>query len=598
MATQLKKRHGRKVQVLKTTIVREFDGGWDAVDNDLNLSPRFAKTQTNISRSPDGSLRTRYGTKLFADVTTILGADIVNMAYFRSHIISVGTNGNITKTDGTGASVLIFSDDISQSNLNTIGWGKTAFVSFTQMNGELILGNGIDKPLLIDKTISVFYLQDLGTFSNGNTPIARYCIHAGDFIIWGGDPTNETLLHISSSGTSGVYLNDPDPNDAIQLDLGRFINESQPILKGLGRYRDRLICAFNEEIVVVQLGVFNNSNEHVPNVEEIIEKQGCESHRSIQSISSDMLMADLVGVPGIERALFTGNIRPFQASELIDPEIQKTLNSLDVQALEDRVMSVYDKLDKHYMLFAPDDKLFSSAIDTRGFIFTRIKGLKVKSWWEILGWKWQAATRSQEGRIFFAKDGQIYVWGNQNNPIEGDFVGDQEVYSDGTTHTDQTGFNPVADVADSGIPIKAVWELPWADFDKRMNSKKSKYLQTDTEGDARFKVQMFTDNFFEDRSDLGEDFTDTTLFTDDTGFIRRDPVLTPELEMEFLGGEALGFGADFGNNFGGGRISSDERGYAWTSKFKIAKIRVEVDDIKPLRVISVGIAYTDGAINR
>jgi len=43
------RRNGRRQQSLKTTTLREFGGGWNVIDNDLNLDSRFSRILTNIT---------------------------------------------------------------------------------------------------------------------------------------------------------------------------------------------------------------------------------------------------------------------------------------------------------------------------------------------------------------------------------------------------------------------------------------------------------------------------------------------------------------------------------------------------------------------
>ena len=51
---------------LKTTTVRDFDGGWNVIDSDLNLAPRFAKVLDNMFRGDGGFNQIRFGTSAFA----------------------------------------------------------------------------------------------------------------------------------------------------------------------------------------------------------------------------------------------------------------------------------------------------------------------------------------------------------------------------------------------------------------------------------------------------------------------------------------------------------------------------------------------------
>lgn len=53
---------------LLTTTIREFDGGLNVVNSDLNMDTRYSKVETNIFNNVDGTKSKRYGTKFYLDV--------------------------------------------------------------------------------------------------------------------------------------------------------------------------------------------------------------------------------------------------------------------------------------------------------------------------------------------------------------------------------------------------------------------------------------------------------------------------------------------------------------------------------------------------
>jgi hypothetical protein len=140
--------------------------------------------------------------------------------------------------------------------------------------------------------------------------------------------------------------------------------------------------------------------------------------------------------------------------------------------------------------------------------------------------------------------------------------------------------------------------LPWGDNNDRFAVKMSRFLNFDTKGSDTFTATMYTDNIYKDVNDPGEAFTDGLLFTDGLGWDVE--VLDPALSMEFIGGTAPGYGLDeFGEYFGGGRPTRHEGLYAWTSRYKLFKLRMEGDAVAPLQFISISMAYTTtGAIRR
>ncbi len=109
---------------------------------------------------------------------------------------------------------------------------------------------------------------------------------------------------------------------------------------------------------------------------------------------------------------------------------------------------------------------------------------------------------------------------------------------------DNTGFSPVADVNESGLPIKWAWNFPWADLKERGLSKTLRYLMMDTEGDAVFNVKVFIDNIRTVRTS-GEPFDDGTLFDDGTGFEPGiDEGFAYALSVDMVGKDRGGFGFD------------------------------------------------------
>lgn len=109
---------------------------------------------------------------------------------------------------------------------------------------------------------------------------------------------------------------------------------------------------------------------------------------------------------------------------------------------------------------------------------------------------------------------------------------------------------------------------------------------------------MYIDNIYKDRNDFGEDWEEDELKWDD-GLGWDVDVLDPELSMIFEGGDSPGFGADeFGEDFGGGRPTRLEKLYAWTTKYKLQKLRMSGDGIKNLQFVSISLAYLVGSPRR
>ena len=148
----------RRNNLLLDATIRDFSGGWNEVDNDLNLDTKFSKKLENMQLGVDGANSVRPGTELFAETSAYLD-EIIACEYFSGHIVAVGKNGKMVKVDAAGNVYEIWSDDWA-NNLKgaPAGWTATSFASFAVFNGELIVCNGVNKPVIIDRNMNAIYL--------------------------------------------------------------------------------------------------------------------------------------------------------------------------------------------------------------------------------------------------------------------------------------------------------------------------------------------------------------------------------------------------------------------------------------------------------
>lgn len=240
-----------------------------------------------------------------------------------------------------------------------------------------------------------------------------------------------------------------------------------------------------------------------------------------------------------------------------------------------------------------------------GYIFTYNQKLKIKAWHKMTGTNFACGCRSSTGRIYFAKGLKGYVLGTLDEPIYRDFVGDYDTFSwanstgystgervrDGASvytcliaHTSAaTGTFSDARTANdtlwelyTGNPISFDWELPWADFDKRMHTKAVRHVHVDSTGTSEYTLQLFGDNIYK-RSAIGE--------------------YTPLRELNFVGGDAGGFGTP-SPYYGGGRVTRDQ--YLWMIPLyaKLLKLRFVGQTTEPLRFVAVSIVYHEGSLQR
>ena len=129
-------------QEAKPATIRDFSGGWNMLDDDLNLSTKFARKSFNIAVLADGTMTVRYGTRLFADCRSFFsspGARIINIEYFSSAIVVVASNGDVLRIFGDGTIQRIWDSTIAAALPGTPGgWSATSFASFAQFNNDLI----------------------------------------------------------------------------------------------------------------------------------------------------------------------------------------------------------------------------------------------------------------------------------------------------------------------------------------------------------------------------------------------------------------------------------------------------------------------------
>lgn len=577
---------------LRTATIREFVGGWNLSDSDVNLATKYSRIQDNVLNSIDGKLKLRYGTALFGDVGLALtsSGEIVNMTYYNDFIVAVTDLGEIAAVNGQGVAYNVF-DQTKARHLpgSPYGWGVTRQVSFAGAKNQLVIANGVDKPLKLDTLLRCQYLVDEGTGSNFNTPIGKFVVTHQDYLIVAGDPLYPAMLHIGAKGTVGTFVGDPAPNDAVDFDLGVYVQQGLAEIKGISSYRNSLIVFFPLCTIVVALGTYDADGKHIPNVADVIPLYGTVSHRSIFNIGDDMYFCDASSVPSFARALFTGGIKPDSISTLINPDLQKKLARLNLSELEEGVFSIYDKINRTYMMFVPDG---NNRHETLCYAYTKQPDRGVGSWARLRGWNWKSACRSLLDNVFFSQGSKIYVYGNETNPVKADWVGEEQTFSDNTCFTDGHGWAASGRGA-TGVPIKGRYETPWLDFRQRNMVKKIRYIGLDTEGGGRFTVDHFVDRLYLNIFGAGEVWSDGTVFSDGMGWESEESQqLFSALSMEFIAGE--------GENgpFGGWRNTAREQLYGYPVSGKMHKLQFNIDTMDGWALVAYSLYYHQGSIYR
>ena len=221
---------------LENITLRGFGGGWNAVETDLQMESTYLVTVRNFRRTPGGTQKIRYGSKWLADLAqsdpaigttpayTAQGGRILDQIYFSASIINVLSTGVVVAIYGDGSKEVLWNATIAAALPGApAGWSSgLETISFVPYKNELIIHNGVDKPITISRDLVVTYLQDLGTGSNVNVPIGKYgCVVSNYHCIAGvsvdpstGDPLpSPTFVYVSAVGTAGTFPGDPAPND-------------------------------------------------------------------------------------------------------------------------------------------------------------------------------------------------------------------------------------------------------------------------------------------------------------------------------------------------------------------------------------------------
>lgn len=522
---------------LRPITLRDFSGGWNVIDDDMNMSHKFAKKSYNVFTQPDGVAQVRYGTQLFSDLRTrfVVGERIINADYFIDSFIVVSSIGNLYRVLANGA----------HSILSTGLWGATEFVSFATFNSHLVMCNGSDKPLDLSDDFTIEYLQDAATGSNLNVPICKYVLAINRYLVMAGDPLFPNRVHISAKDAPGTWFGDPPPNDATHIDVGSVLPSTNTI-RGLMAFRGKVVVMFAEGLVFGTLGVYNATGSHTPSFEDGIEGFGSVSHRAGVAYGDDGLFIDLEGVPSIKRTVLSTSFKPERVSDLVDPEIKEALSVLNFDLLENSVFSIYNKSDAQFMLFVPSADLLSQRV----FVYNYRPTINQAAWCEFGGWNFVAAMKSQAGNIFFCQsDGRIWLYGNKERPYTADFINDP--------------------IGNQGVGIAFDYEMPWIDFGARTQTKSSKYISFDTRGSSEFTCEMYVDNIISE----------------------------PALSTRFSGGEQGGFG-NGPQPFGGGRNTANKKLYAWPCKFEIMKLRFYGTADAGLSFVSISMHCLTGGIMR
>jgi hypothetical protein len=484
-------------------------------------------------------------------------------------------------------------------------------IDFVPYKNELIIHNGVNKPVTISRDMVVTYLQDLVTGSSVNVPIGKYgCVVSNYHCVANINPAvpathKPTLIYISSVGTAGTFPGDPVPNDSITVDVGAFAPQGAIEIRGVAGFRSNLLVFFQDQTVIVKLGVYNAAGKHEPAFPDTMPSFGLLGHRCIAPVENDLLFAGLGGMASARRNLLSvsGTLESQSLSERIEPPYRSTIGALSDDEQLKKCWMVYDALSHDMLLFTP--------ADGRVFVYSFSTKLRYSAWSEFSGMHVQCGCRSFLGRVFYADRMDIFQHGNSVYPDE-DFFFDRilDRTADWTNSTfyvtgflahdpvEDKSFKALVDHVSSATPMTFAqerlafperWleyegtdisfdmELPWLDSKDPMKVKFLRFISLATKGNAKFTVRAYVDNLYKDVDGV--------------------QIFPAALSMDFIGNEAIGFGFDAGP-YGGGRRSDDPRLYKFPVKFKKLKLTVSGEKAGNLELVNMSFLFSRGKYKR
>lgn len=598
------RKRSRQRGKLLNVVFRGWTGGLNAIENDVAMPEKFCVTLNNFRRRPDGTQGVRFGSQWFTRVDPVVLGDIVDQEYFANAIISVTENGEVAATTDAGTSTAIWNDAIAALLLGAPDGWSTGLdsIDFVPFKNQLIIHNGVDKPITVNAALEVTYLKDLATGSNVNVPIGKYGCVVSNYHCIAGIPAAPTQVYVSAIGTAGTFPGDPAPNDSISIDVGAYAPEGAPEIRGIAGFRSSLIVFFQTQSIVIQLGEYNEDGVHVPEFPDAIPAFGLLGHRCIVQVENDLLFAYLGGVGSVKRNLVSGLIDSAPLSDLIEPVYRRIVNTLTDEEQLKHCFMVNDKLSHTVVLYTPSGDAFAYNANER---------LKYKGWNTESGTAWISGCVSVLGRVFYSLAAEIFQAGNgvhTGEAYRADRILDRdENWSVSTafavgfiafdTLTEESYICIQAHVSGAGTfeddraaqALDPMWELyegedidfelemPWVTGKDPMQLQMNKYVSLATKGTASFTVNIYVDN----------------LYKDADGVVLHDPALS----MEFIGNDAAGFGFDAGP-YGGGRRSNDPRLFAFPAKFKSVKIAILGATKRPLEISTITFLYSRGLHTR
>lgn len=332
------------------------DSQWRCIEKVDDTTVRvFTDTAANATTSVSTVAATKYCNKtalMLPQGEMTLG--MVGGWYFQNRIILVDRVGVVYAVDGQGNIEIVFNDPIAAGlSGNPRGWRPLAengtlisVVSAYLYKGSLIINNGLDKPIEVYESggsLVANYLVDEGTGSNANTPIGNFSVVLNQFVCIAGDPLNPNIVHIGAKGTKGTFVDDPAPNDAVQLFVDEFTESYDNEITGLGAFRGRLVVFMRNSALIFTLGQYDSNGNHIPQYVETLFDTGCSSPRTIRKIGDELFATDSAGINSLRQSRFINSVEPARASDLIRETVLKSLDHATNDALFEDAFAQTDR---------------------------------------------------------------------------------------------------------------------------------------------------------------------------------------------------------------------------------------------------------------
>lgn len=599
------KRGSIRSKAMESSTIRGFGGGWNALDDDITMGPQYAVVLKNFRRTSSGSQTLRWGNQFFVDIKDAHNSNIIDQIYFNNRIVNVCTDGWIVTVSDGGIKAVIWSPAIAAALPGAPAFWTAVpltMVTFVPFKDTLIIHTGVGKPIVIASNFAVTYLQDAGTGSNVNVPIGKYGCTVSNYHCVAGITGSPTEIVISSKGTSGTFPLDPDPNDAISIDVGAYAQEGSAEIRGIIGYRKFLIVFLQAVSLQITLGVYNEDGDHTPEFPDTFPNFGLIGSRCITKVENDFSFAGLQSFSSASRNAYVGDqLTSTAASSIIEPAYQNAVGTLTDDQKKLSTFTIYDKLTHDLMLFIPGGRVI---------VYTNNEKMRYKAWSEYEGMDWTCGCASLLGRVFLAKGTKIFQMGNAtfgekyyadrlldrdaiwaNNTI---FTAGQLVYDPVTNETFtclitntspiggtfleyRTAF-PLLWAIYEGENIDFELETPWIDGKDPNKNKKLRYVNLSTLGLAEFTLEIYVDK----------------LYKDVNGVKKFDAALS----MVFIGNDFPGFGDEVESDPFGARRSRDPRLFKYPVKFKTAKFRIFGSTKKPLTIATLSFLFARGGYIR